>query len=212
MTADVATADTTGDPAADPAGGLRRRVAIDATRGLALLGIMAATRYPRPPRRGLHLEFRGVRGAGRCQFAVLAGVGIANDRAGGCPPARPHRPRRCSAPRRSDRGDRARVRLHRRQVRRGGDTLTFTSRTSCSSTPPTTYAPMPGYLLQVAAVLLLGVLWRATAGRGPPESLVSAVAGAARRLAARERAPADRPDEATPWPSWPVQQPVAGDG
>jgi len=81
VTADVATADTTGDPAADPAGGLRRRVAIDATRGLALLGIMAATRYPRPPRRGLHLEFRGVRGAGRCQFAVLAGVGIANDRA-----------------------------------------------------------------------------------------------------------------------------------
>jgi len=71
---------------------------------------------------------------------------------------------------------------------------------------------MPGYLLQVAAVLLLGVLWRATAGRGPPESLVSAVAGAARRLAARERAPADRPDEATPWPSWPVQQPVTGDG
>ncbi|MEC3978500.1 heparan-alpha-glucosaminide N-acetyltransferase domain-containing protein [Amycolatopsis sp. H20-H5] len=42
-----------------------------------------------------------------------------------------------------------------------------------------------GYILQVIAVLLIGLCWRATAGRGPLESLVTALAGLARRLASR---------------------------
>jgi hypothetical protein len=43
-----------------------------------------------------------------------------------------------------------------------------------------TYDAGTGYLLQVIAVLLLGLGWRATAGRGPLESLVTALAKRAR--------------------------------
>jgi hypothetical protein len=47
------------------------------------------------------------------------------------------------------------------------------------------YSPGTGYLLQVIGVLLAGLAWRATAGRGPLESLTTAVAGRARRWARR---------------------------
>jgi uncharacterized membrane protein len=46
-----------------------------------------------------------------------------------------------------------------------------------------TYDATTGYLLQCAAVLLIGLSWRATAGRGPLEGLVAALAGRARRWA-----------------------------
>jgi uncharacterized membrane protein len=42
-----------------------------------------------------------------------------------------------------------------------------------------------GYRLQVVAVLLLGLAWRATAGRGPLEALVTALSAGARRCATR---------------------------
>lgn len=42
-----------------------------------------------------------------------------------------------------------------------------------------------GYRLQVVAVLLIGLAWRATAGRGPLESLVTAIANVARRKVSR---------------------------
>jgi hypothetical protein len=57
------------------------------------------------------------------------------------------------------------------------------------------YDATTGYLLQLAAVLLIGLAWRATAGRGPLESLVSAAAKRARRWASRTRT---RPDRAGP--------------
>ncbi|MCU1680676.1 MAG: hypothetical protein JWQ81_1415 [Amycolatopsis sp.] len=49
------------------------------------------------------------------------------------------------------------------------------------------YDSTTGYILQVAAALLIGLAWRATAGRGPLESLVSAAAKRARRWASRRR-------------------------
>ncbi|GDY33427.1 heparan-alpha-glucosaminide N-acetyltransferase domain-containing protein [Gandjariella thermophila] len=50
-----------------------------------------------------------------------------------------------------------------------------------------TYGAGTGYVLQVIALLLLGLAWRATAGRGPLESLVTTLARRARACA--ERAP-----------------------
>jgi hypothetical protein len=44
-----------------------------------------------------------------------------------------------------------------------------------------TYSADTGYLVQVIAVLLLALAWRATAGRGPLEALVTAVANRVRR-------------------------------
>jgi hypothetical protein len=46
-----------------------------------------------------------------------------------------------------------------------------------------TYGPINGYLLQVAAAMLLGLVWRATAGRGPLEALVGALSTWCRRWA-----------------------------
>ncbi|GIH16847.1 heparan-alpha-glucosaminide N-acetyltransferase domain-containing protein [Rugosimonospora africana] len=46
-----------------------------------------------------------------------------------------------------------------------------------------TYDAHTGYFLQVAAVLLIGLAWRATAGRGPLEGLVTMLANRARRWA-----------------------------
>ncbi|QUQ63919.1 heparan-alpha-glucosaminide N-acetyltransferase domain-containing protein [Kutzneria sp. CA-103260] len=46
-----------------------------------------------------------------------------------------------------------------------------------------TYDPGTGYLLQVIAVLVVAVAWRATAGKGPLEALVTAVANRAKRRA-----------------------------
>ncbi|MBB4683439.1 heparan-alpha-glucosaminide N-acetyltransferase domain-containing protein [Amycolatopsis jiangsuensis] len=45
------------------------------------------------------------------------------------------------------------------------------------------YGPGTGYVVQAVAVLLIGLGWRATAGRGPLEALVSAVSSRARRWA-----------------------------
>ncbi|AHH98493.1 heparan-alpha-glucosaminide N-acetyltransferase domain-containing protein [Kutzneria viridogrisea] len=47
------------------------------------------------------------------------------------------------------------------------------------------YDPGTGYALQVLVALLIGLAWRATAGRGPLESLVTAVANLARRRLTR---------------------------
>jgi uncharacterized membrane protein len=66
------------------------------------------------------------------------------------------------------------------------------------------------YLSQVAAALLLALAWRATAGRGPLETLVSALANRARRWAtAASRRPPDPshgppPSPPVPWPPSPV--------
>ncbi|MFK0250331.1 heparan-alpha-glucosaminide N-acetyltransferase domain-containing protein [Amycolatopsis azurea] len=43
------------------------------------------------------------------------------------------------------------------------------------------YTPAAGYALQVAGVLLVGLAWRATAGKGPLEALVSAIVSRAKR-------------------------------
>ena len=47
-----------------------------------------------------------------------------------------------------------------------------------------TYRARTGYFLQAVAVLLIGLVWRATAGRGPLEGLAAAAASGARRWAA----------------------------
>jgi uncharacterized membrane protein len=47
-----------------------------------------------------------------------------------------------------------------------------------------TYGPHKGYLLQVIVVLLFGLAWRATAGRGPLEGLVTMLTERARSWAA----------------------------
>ena len=56
-----------------------------------------------------------------------------------------------------------------------------------------TYDPTNGYLLQVAVALLFGLAWRATAGRGPLESLVTALATRARRWATDTAPPSMNP-------------------
>ncbi|GAA1947401.1 heparan-alpha-glucosaminide N-acetyltransferase domain-containing protein [Amycolatopsis minnesotensis] len=52
------------------------------------------------------------------------------------------------------------------------------------------YDATTGYLLQLVAALLIGLAWRATAGRGPLEALVTALATRAKRLATRAPSPA----------------------
>ncbi|KZM68637.1 DUF1624 domain-containing protein [Nocardia terpenica] len=49
------------------------------------------------------------------------------------------------------------------------------------------YPDTPSYLIQVAAVLFIGLVWTSTAGRGPLESVVAAAARRARAAAARHR-------------------------
>lgn len=71
------------------------------------------------------------------------------------------------------------------------------------------YDPTTGYLLQAAAVLLIGLAWKATAGRGPLETLVSALANRASRAVTTVSPPppaaAHEPSPAPfPWPPSPV--------
>ena len=64
----------------------------------------------------------------------------------------------------------------------GAMTLTFyTLHVLFLNSPVDVYDPVPGYVLQVVAVLLLGLAWRASAGRGPLESLASAAGARAAR-------------------------------
>ena len=56
------------------------------------------------------------------------------------------------------------------------------------------YSSGVGYALQVGTALLFGLAWRATAGRGPLESLVAAVATRARRWASPRRTPPAAPE------------------
>lgn len=66
----------------------------------------------------------------------------------------------------------------------GAMTLTFyTLHVLFLSSPVDVYTPETGYVVQVVAVLLLGLAWRATAGRGPLETLASAAGSRAARLA-----------------------------
>lgn len=70
----------------------------------------------------------------------------------------------------------------------GAMTLTFyTLHVLFLNSPLDVYAPTPGYVLQVVAVLLLGLAWRASAGRGPLETLASAAGSRAARWATPDR-------------------------
>jgi hypothetical protein len=71
----------------------------------------------------------------------------------------------------------------------GGMTLTlYTAHISFINSDYDTYSATTGYLVQVSAVLLLALGWRATAGRGPLEAFVTAVAKRARERARRRPA------------------------
>lgn len=59
------------------------------------------------------------------------------------------------------------------------------------------YSPGTGYTLQVIAVLLLGVVWKATAGKGPLEALVTYLATKAKRWAGGAVPAPPRPVAAT---------------
>ena len=74
----------------------------------------------------------------------------------------------------------------------GSMTLTFyTAHIVFINSKYDTYDATTGYLLQVAAVLLIGLCWRAAVGRGPLEGMVSVLATHARqRLASASRRPA----------------------
>jgi hypothetical protein len=66
----------------------------------------------------------------------------------------------------------------------GSMTLTlYTAHIAFINSDYDTYNPTTGYLLEVATALLIGLAWRATAGRGPLETLVTALATRARRWA-----------------------------
>lgn len=66
----------------------------------------------------------------------------------------------------------------------GSMTLTlYTAHIAFINSDYDTYSPTNGFLLEVTAALLLGLAWRATAGRGPLEALVSALATRGRRWA-----------------------------
>ncbi|MBV9847459.1 MAG: DUF1624 domain-containing protein [Kutzneria sp.] len=79
----------------------------------------------------------------------------------------------------------------------GGMTLTlYTAHIMFINSDYDTYDSATSYLLQVAAVLLIGLGWRASAGRGPLEALVSALTGRARRAASRN-AGSDTPTPAS---------------
>jgi hypothetical protein len=66
----------------------------------------------------------------------------------------------------------------------GAMTLTFyTLHVLFLDSPLDTDAPFTGWVVQVVLVLLLGLGWRASAGRGPLESLVSAAGTRAGRWA-----------------------------
>lgn len=70
----------------------------------------------------------------------------------------------------------------------GAMTLTlYTAHVLFLNSPFDVYAPVPGYIVQVVAVLLLGLAWRATAGRGPLETVASAAGARAARALSPER-------------------------
>ena len=70
----------------------------------------------------------------------------------------------------------------------GAMTLTlYTAHVLFLNSPFDIYAPVPGYAVQVVAVLLLGLAWRATAGRGPLETVASAAGARAARAVSPER-------------------------
>ena len=76
----------------------------------------------------------------------------------------------------------------------GGMTLTFyTLHIMFINSDYDTYPPTRGYLLQITSILLIGLAWRATAGRGPLEGLTAYLADQARRLAGAARRPGVRP-------------------
>ncbi|MDD7932046.1 heparan-alpha-glucosaminide N-acetyltransferase domain-containing protein [Actinomycetospora straminea] len=67
----------------------------------------------------------------------------------------------------------------------GAMTLTFyTLHVLFLDSPVDVYGPVTGYVVQVVAVLLLGIAWRASAGRGPLETLASAAGARAARWVA----------------------------
>jgi uncharacterized membrane protein len=66
----------------------------------------------------------------------------------------------------------------------GSMTLTlYTAHIAFINSDYDTYNPTTGYLLEVATALLIGLAWRATAGRGPLETLVTALATRGRQWA-----------------------------
>ncbi|MFC0032610.1 heparan-alpha-glucosaminide N-acetyltransferase domain-containing protein [Micromonospora chaiyaphumensis] len=68
----------------------------------------------------------------------------------------------------------------------GAMTLTFyTAHIMFINSDLDSFAPVPGYLAQGLAIVLIGTAWWATAGRGPLEGLVTSLSRAARRLARR---------------------------
>ena len=70
----------------------------------------------------------------------------------------------------------------------GAMTLTFyTLHVLFLNSPFDVFEPGPGYVVQVVAVLLLGLAWRATAGRGPLETLASAAGRRAARVTTPDR-------------------------
>jgi hypothetical protein len=79
----------------------------------------------------------------------------------------------------------------------GSMTLTlYTAHIAFINSDYDTYNPTTGYLLEVITALLIGLAWRATAGRGPLETLVTALATRARQWApdtARTRGPEPGP-------------------
>jgi hypothetical protein len=87
----------------------------------------------------------------------------------------------------------------------GSMTLTFyTAHIMFINSEYDQYDATTAYLLQVAAVLVIGLAWQATAGRGPLETLVSALAHRVRRAVTtaspRPRAAAREPLPAPPSP------------
>lgn len=79
----------------------------------------------------------------------------------------------------------------------GGMTLTlYTLHLAFINSPYDEYSAATGYTVQVIAALLIGLAWRKTAGRGPLESLVAAIARRAKNLA-RQRRPDMLPPPST---------------
>lgn len=66
----------------------------------------------------------------------------------------------------------------------GSMTLTFyTAHVIFINSKYDTFDALPGYLIQVAAALLIGLAWRATIGRGPLEGILAAVTSQTRQWA-----------------------------
>ncbi|MBW0106382.1 heparan-alpha-glucosaminide N-acetyltransferase domain-containing protein, partial [Pseudonocardia sp. KRD291] len=76
----------------------------------------------------------------------------------------------------------------------GSMTLTlYTVSLLFMNSPLDDFDPLPGYLWQVAAAMLIGVAWRRAVGRGPLEGAMSVLAHAARDRARRGHRAADEP-------------------